>query len=126
MLTQAMDLEDSIDPTWIVSGQSAEQQALIEKHPADRPVYVEGAFRVWMQRVCINYFILRAEPRPVPKPKEKDPDGTAQHDNDKNIFNGSGSRIWKIDFYQLQNCPITKARRYTLYFWLKDFSVCEK
>jgi len=72
---QASELEDSVDETWIVSGQSPEQQALIERHPADRPVYVEGAFRVWIQRVCINYFILRAEPLPLPKSKPKDPDG---------------------------------------------------
>ncbi len=72
---QTSELEDSVDETWIVSGQSPEQQALIEKHPADRPVYVEGAFRVWIQRVCINYFILRAEPLPRPMPKPKDPDG---------------------------------------------------
>jgi hypothetical protein len=71
---QTGDLEDACDQTWIVSGQSAEQQKLIELHPSDQPIYVEGAFRVWISRVCINYFILRAEPKPVVK-KETDPDG---------------------------------------------------
>jgi len=68
------ELEDSIDPTWIVSGQSATQQRLIEEHAADKPIYVEGAFRIWLRSVCINYFILRTEPKPVPK-SAKDKDG---------------------------------------------------
>ena len=73
---QAEDLEDAVDHTWIVSGQSPDQQALIESHPAERPIYVEGAFRVWLRDQCINYFILRSEPRPPPKvTKEYDPDG---------------------------------------------------
>ncbi|ODM95421.1 Evolutionarily conserved signaling intermediate in Toll pathway, mitochondrial [Orchesella cincta] len=58
------ELEDAYDITWIVSGQSPEQQKLIESHPAERPIFVEGAFRLWLKDVCMNYFILRAEPKP--------------------------------------------------------------
>lgn len=66
--TQTEELEDAYDETWIVSGQSEEQQRLIETHPPSQPIYVEGAFRVWLSRVCINYFVLRAEPRQRPQP----------------------------------------------------------
>ena len=68
-----MDIEDAVDHTWIISGQSPAQMKLIEELQSDRPVYVEGAFRVWLQRTCINYFILRAEPRVRPK-LERDED----------------------------------------------------
>ena len=69
-------MEDAQDHTWIVSGQSPDQQALIESHPSNRPIYVEGAFRIWLKDQCINYFILRAEPRPPPEVvAEVDPDG---------------------------------------------------
>jgi len=71
---QTQDLDDAVDQTWIVSGQSPDQKKLIESHPSDQPIYVEGAFRVWISRVCINYFILRAEPKPIPK-STKDVDG---------------------------------------------------
>lgn len=63
------NLDDAYDLTWIVSGQSPEQQRLIEELPSNRPIYVEGAFRVWLRNVCMNYFILRAEPKPVPEKK---------------------------------------------------------
>lgn len=68
------ELDDAYDLTWIVSGQSSDQQKLIENLPSNRPIYVEGAFRVWMRNVCMNYFILRAEPREIPKEKNNDED----------------------------------------------------
>lgn len=68
-------MEDATDLTWIVSGQSREQQELIESHPANQPIYVEGAFRVWLNRVCINYFVLRAEPKPKKNDTPPDIDG---------------------------------------------------
>lgn len=61
---QAEDLEESIDKTWIVNAQSPTQQELLEKHPKDEPIYVEGAFRVWLRGAAVIYFVLRAEPKP--------------------------------------------------------------
>ncbi|CAL8086830.1 unnamed protein product [Orchesella dallaii] len=64
------ELDDAYDHTWIVSGQSPEQQKLIETHPPERPIFVEGAFRLWLKGMCMNYFILRAEPKPLPNIKK--------------------------------------------------------
>lgn len=66
------DLEDAYDLTWIVSGQSTQQQKLIEELPPNKPIYVEGAFRIWLKNVCMNYFILRGEPKPKRKEMTKD------------------------------------------------------
>jgi len=68
---QTKELEDSIDDTWIVSGQSIIQQELLEKLEAQKPVYVEGGFPIWLRKTSINYFILRSEPV-VPTEKELD------------------------------------------------------
>ncbi|KAG1669354.1 Evolutionarily conserved signaling intermediate in Toll pathway, mitochondrial [Nymphon striatum] len=62
---QAEDLKDSIDHTWIVSAQSPKQRELIEKHPPSEPMYVEGPYMKWVDRTCINYFVLRANCRPL-------------------------------------------------------------
>nr|CAG4650209.1 EOG090X07J4 [Sida crystallina] len=56
------EVEDSIDDTWIVSGQSPKQRELIEKMQSHETVYVEGAFLLWLRDTSINYFILRSEP----------------------------------------------------------------
>lgn len=71
---QTEDVEDSIDETWIVSGQSSAQEELIENLMQERPLFVEGSFRVWLRAQSVNYFILRADPDPTPK-SEIDPDG---------------------------------------------------
>nr|CAG4638496.1 EOG090X07J4 [Cyclestheria hislopi] len=63
------ELPDSIDDTWIVSGQSVTQQELLEKMNDNQTVYVEGAFQLWLRRTSVNYFILRADPI---KPSEED------------------------------------------------------
>nr|CAG4649391.1 EOG090X07J4 [Scapholeberis mucronata] len=65
-------LEDSIDDTWIVSGQSPTQQDLLAKLEKSQTVYVEGGFTIWLRRSSINYFILRAEPTPRAEVKESE------------------------------------------------------
>ncbi|CAG0890728.1 unnamed protein product [Cyprideis torosa] len=57
------DVPDSIDKTWIVSAQSPEQVEMITSHPSDSPVYVEGAFNLYLRNASISYFVLRADPR---------------------------------------------------------------
>jgi len=76
---QTKELEDSIDDTWIVSGQSPIQQELLEKLESHKAVYVEGGFPIWLRRTTINYFILRCEPVPLSK---KDFDLRSQFDFD--------------------------------------------
>lgn len=67
---QTADVEESVDDTWIVSGQSRKQQDIISFLPKGKALYVEGAFRVWLRKTQVNYFILRGEgvaPPPIPK-----------------------------------------------------------
>ena len=68
------DLEDAIDDTWIVTGQSPDQRELLEKLEKKQTVYVEGAFTLWLRKTSINYFVLRAEPNKSPL-YVGDPDG---------------------------------------------------
>ena len=53
--------EVAIDKTWIVSGISEEQKEMIKELPKDKPLYVEGGFRVWLRETQVTYFILRYE-----------------------------------------------------------------
>ena len=53
--------EVAIDKTWIVSGISEEQKEMIKDLPKDKPLYVEGGFRVWLRETQVTYFILRYE-----------------------------------------------------------------
>nr|CAG4651881.1 EOG090X07J4 [Triops cancriformis] len=78
---QASELPDAVDPTWIVSAQSPTQRQLIESYPADKAVYVEGAFTIWLRRSSVSYFVLRGEPSPPPTPASQttfDPDDVSQ------------------------------------------------
>ena len=43
------DIAESIDSTWIVSGQSPVQRDMIRFLPKTKALYVEGAFRVWLR-----------------------------------------------------------------------------
>ena len=51
--------EVAVDKTWIVSGQSEEQKEMIKELPKDKPLYVEGGFRVWLRDTQVTYFLLR-------------------------------------------------------------------
>lgn len=73
------EIQDSIDDTWIVSGQSPTQKELLEKHNKKEPVYVEGAFRIWIRNVAVNYFVLKTGPKPLEEIQEPDPDGKFIH-----------------------------------------------
>ena len=42
------DVEEAIDNTWIVSGQSRDQRKIIQGLDKSKAIYVEGAFRVWI------------------------------------------------------------------------------
>lgn len=59
---QTEELQDAVDKTWIVSGQSGTQRELLAKLADKQTVYVEGAFTIWLRKTSINYFILRSDP----------------------------------------------------------------
>lgn len=61
-LFHTKDVDDSIDDTWIVSGQSIVQQDLLKKHDKKVGLFIEGPFNIWLRYRCVNYFILRSEP----------------------------------------------------------------
>lgn len=69
------DLKESIEDTWIVSGQSPDQKKLVANHPDNIPIYIEGGFRIWLRKQSIIYFILRTEPPPIVDEEAEDEDG---------------------------------------------------
>lgn len=72
---QTSDIPESIEDTWIVSAQSPKQKTLLEEHNKNEPIYVEGAFRVWIKEKAVNYFILRGNPKPLMEQEIENPDG---------------------------------------------------
>ena len=47
----------SIFQTWVVSGQSTDQQKLIEGLKKGTALYVEGAFRVWLRENQVSIIL---------------------------------------------------------------------
>ena len=68
------EVQDANDKTWIVSGQSGNQEDILSSLEAGTPVYVEGAFRVWLRDQQVSYFILRGPPVPRSPEPEVDND----------------------------------------------------
>ena len=54
----ANDIPESIDKTWIVSGQSPDQRDMITKLPKDKALYVEGGFRIWLREAQVCHPLL--------------------------------------------------------------------
>jgi hypothetical protein len=73
---QTHDIKDSVDDTWIISAQSPVQRELLDAHPHNVSIFVEGAFRIWLRNASVAYFILRADPGPKPNLPAQDIDGT--------------------------------------------------
>ena len=48
------DIAESLDSTWIVSGQSPVQRDMIRFLPKTKALYVEGAFRVWLREAQVR------------------------------------------------------------------------
>ncbi|XP_055324733.1 evolutionarily conserved signaling intermediate in Toll pathway, mitochondrial [Sitodiplosis mosellana] len=69
-------VEDSLDKTWIVSGQSPEQKKLLNNHAIESPLKVEGPFDIRLRNRSIKYFTLigEAEPDENFAPKEDSDD----------------------------------------------------
>jgi signaling intermediate in Toll pathway protein len=77
---QTEDIPDSDEnDIWIGSAQSPVQQALLEEHPTDVPLYVEGPHRIYLRDTSIHYFVLKAEATTQPPPPTpEDPDDVSQ------------------------------------------------
>lgn len=72
---QSSDIPESIEDTWIVSAQSPKQKKLLEEHNKNEPIYVEGAFKVWIRGNPVNYFVLKGNPKPTIEQEIEDSDG---------------------------------------------------
>ncbi|XP_055942046.1 evolutionarily conserved signaling intermediate in Toll pathway, mitochondrial-like [Argiope bruennichi] len=70
----AENLEDSVDKTWIVSAQAPAQQKLIEEHPEEKALYVEGPTLVWLRKISMSYYVLCADPKIYPVVEEDEDD----------------------------------------------------
>lgn len=78
---ETSDVENSIDETWIVSGQSPEQKQLLERHERDKALYIEGPFLIWLRNKSINYFLLRGDlPKREHEIEEEDIDDVSNID----------------------------------------------
>lgn len=60
---ETKDIQDSIDDTWIVSAMSILQEELLRVESHDKPIFVEGPYAVWVADQCIDYFVLRGDPK---------------------------------------------------------------
>lgn len=47
------EIPESIDKTWIISGQSPAQKKMISGLEKSSALFVEGAFRVWLQKTQV-------------------------------------------------------------------------
>lgn len=62
---ETKEIKDSVDQTWVVSGQSPDQRQLVVDQPIDKPLRIEGPFSTYLRNSAISYFVLRAEPVPI-------------------------------------------------------------
>lgn len=72
---QTSDIPESLEDTWVVSAQSPKQKKLLEAHDENQPIYVEGAFKIWIRNKAVSYFVLKGNPKPPPDQKIEDSDG---------------------------------------------------
>uniref|UniRef100_A0A8D0GCM6 Evolutionarily conserved signaling intermediate in Toll pathway, mitochondrial n=1 Tax=Sphenodon punctatus TaxID=8508 RepID=A0A8D0GCM6_SPHPU len=60
-MTELTEAGKESDYPYIVGIQSPEQRSSLAQHNPDRPVFVEGPFRLWLKKTCVYYYVLRAE-----------------------------------------------------------------
>ncbi|XP_018429139.1 PREDICTED: evolutionarily conserved signaling intermediate in Toll pathway, mitochondrial [Nanorana parkeri] len=68
------EMERWRDCTSIPGIQSPDQMALLAEHDHNYPVIVEGPFPLWLKKICVNYYVLRAEPNANKLKKTLDPE----------------------------------------------------
>ncbi|KAG8188894.1 hypothetical protein JTE90_014951 [Oedothorax gibbosus] len=69
-------LEGASDQTWVLSAQSPAQRQLLSELPDGESLWVEGPSLVWLRKVSMTYFALRAQAKAYP-PCEVDEDDVA-------------------------------------------------
>jgi len=124
------DIPDSNDKTWVVSGQSTDQQKLIEGLKKGTALYVEGAFRVWLRENQVSYFILRGPPVPAPPPPPMDDDNLS---NMKRWMDGEkapGGTVARLPSVHEQEdgtilavCATGSSSRDSLLSWIRRLEV---
>ncbi|XP_015263028.1 PREDICTED: evolutionarily conserved signaling intermediate in Toll pathway, mitochondrial [Gekko japonicus] len=68
---EVLDSGKEIEHPHITGIQSPDQQSLLARHNPERPVFVEGPFRLWLKNACVYYYVLRAELLPLEERKEE-------------------------------------------------------
>ncbi|XP_066965215.1 evolutionarily conserved signaling intermediate in Toll pathway, mitochondrial [Macrobrachium rosenbergii] len=131
---QTSDVEDAVDDTWIVSGMSRIQEQLVEEHPVDEPIKVEGPFRIFLRDKCVGYFILRAESKPPPspvKPSEIDDVSNIKHwfTNVMEEEEEESSLVKKCSVHEQEDgiimaiCATGTSSRDSLLSWIRQLQV---
>lgn len=67
------DTEEHVENTWIISAISLNQKDLLVRHSRlnkNKPIYVEGPFKVWVADQSVDYFVLRGNPEQTTKKHE--------------------------------------------------------
>nr|XP_020647245.1 evolutionarily conserved signaling intermediate in Toll pathway, mitochondrial [Pogona vitticeps] len=68
---EILDSGKPISHPHIVGIQSPDQQSLLAQHNPERPLFVEGPFRLWLKNTCVYYYVLRAQLLPPEERKEE-------------------------------------------------------
>ena len=55
------EIENDQEDTWIVWATSTKQRMLLKKHDPLKSLYIEGPFKMWMQKQIVEYFVLKSE-----------------------------------------------------------------
>lgn len=83
---EASELENSLDKTFVASAQSWRQRELIESHDAEKPLFVEGGYTIWLRENKLQYFKLWSEANPN-IPRHIFPEDLRKKIDERNLFN---------------------------------------
>ncbi|XP_058024500.1 evolutionarily conserved signaling intermediate in Toll pathway, mitochondrial isoform X1 [Ahaetulla prasina] len=59
--SEVLDSGQEINHPHIVGSQSPDQQTLLASHNTEKPIFLEGPFRLWLKTKCVYYYVLRAK-----------------------------------------------------------------
>lgn len=125
---KTLDIPDALDDTWIISAQSPVQLNLLKNHDIRKPIYVEGACRIWIRNVPVNYFILRTDAPDLKEEGIKDEDDVSNLAVSSTILNISEpeSLVTKVrtiheqeDGIILAVCATGTSSRDSLLSWIR-------
>ena len=67
------DVEQPVEEhSWLMYTHAPRQVKLASKLPADRPIYIEGPFAVYLRKKQMQYYVLKADPSPEYYQRKKD------------------------------------------------------